>query len=77
MITFMNFRKKLDKILINNSYMNEKTCGIPSKTRNRKISHILEILPTHANEYNQNKWFAQKNINTNNTSVVGQIVKSA
>ena len=66
----------LAKVLIKNSYMNEKTCGSPTKTRKRKISYILDMSPTHANEYNK-KGFAQKNINTNNKSVVGQIVKIA
>ena len=46
--------------------MNEKTCGSPSKTRKRQISHILDTAPTHATEYKK----AQKNINAKNTSVV-------
>ena len=56
--------------------MNEKTCGSPSNTRKGIISHILETAPTHATEYNFFKGFAQKNINTNNTSVIGKIVKT-
>ena len=35
----------------------------------------METAPTHATEYNLKNEFAQKNINTNNTSDVGQIVK--
>ena len=46
----MNFWKKMAKALINNSYINEKTCGIPSKTREKKISHILETAPAQDNE---------------------------
>ena len=72
----MNFRKKLAKVLINNSYTNEKTCGSPTNTRKRQISHILEIAPTHATEYNLKKGFAHQNINTKNTSVIVQIVKN-
>ena len=56
--------------------MNEKTCGIPSNTRKRQISHILETATTHATEH-QKKGFAQQNINTNNTSVIVQNIKSA
>ena len=51
---FYEFLKnKKAKVLINNSYMNEKTCESTSKTRNRQISHILETAPTHATEYNK------------------------
>ena len=50
--TFMNFKKKwLRRWQINNSYMNQNTCGSPSKTRKRQISHILETARTHATEY--------------------------
>ena len=48
------------KALINNSYTNEKTCGSPENTRNRKISHILETTPTHATEYNLKKSLHRK-----------------
>ena len=64
------------EVFVDNSYINEKTCGIPSNTRKRKISHILKTAPTHDSEYIK-KGFAQKNISTNNKSAVGQIVKSA
>ena len=50
------------KALVNNFYMNEKTCGSPAKTRKRKISHILETAPTYATEYDEEKRFAQQNI---------------
>ena len=60
--------------MINNSYINEKTCGSPENARNRQLSQILETAPTHDTDYNK-KGFAQKNINTNNTSDVGQILK--
>ena len=40
----------------------------------RQVSYILEISTTHATEYNK-KGFEKQNINTNNTSSVGQIVK--
>ena len=66
----------LAKALINNSYMNEKTCGSTENTRKRQISHILETEPTYATEYNNKKGFAHQNININNTSAVGHIVKN-
>ena len=56
--------------------MNYKTCGSSSKTRKRQISHTLETAPTYDTEYNKKNRFAQKNINTINTSIVGKIVKS-
>ena len=62
-------------MLINNSYINQNICGSPSKTRKRQISHILETAPTHVTEYK--KGFSQQNINNNNPSVIGQIVKNA
>ena len=68
---FMDFRKKMAKGLINNSYMNEKVCGSPENVRKRQLSHILETTPTHATEYNEKKGFAQQNIKTKNTSAVG------
>ena len=49
---FMNFRKSLAKVLIENFYINKKTCGSPENTRKRKISHTLETVSTHATEYN-------------------------
>ena len=73
---FMDFRKKLAKALINNSYTNEKTCGSPANARKRQLSHIFET-PTHSTEYDLKKEFAQQNINTNKTSAVGLIVKNA
>ena len=63
-------------MLINNSYSNENTCGSPAKSRKRRISHILETAPTHATEYDEKNGFVQQNINTNNTSVIGKIVKN-
>ena len=72
----MNFQKKLANVLIKNSYMNEKTCGSPSNTRKRKISHILETGPTRDTE-NPKKGFAQKNISTTNTSIINKTVKIA
>ena len=50
----MNFYKKLAKVLIENSYMNDKTCGIPSSKNKNKVSHILEAAPTHVTEYQKN-----------------------
>ena len=61
-------------VLVNNSRMNENTCGSVSTTINRKISHILETAPTHATKYNK-KGFAQQNISTNNTYAFGKIEK--
>ena len=52
---FYEFSKKLAKVLINNSYTNEKTCGSQSKSRKRQISDILETAPTHPTEYNLKK----------------------
>ena len=45
--------KKMVKGLINNSYMNEKSCGSPENFIKRQLSHILETAPTHATEYNE------------------------
>ena len=70
----MDFRGEMAKVLVNKSYINEKTCGSPSNTVKRQISHILETAHTYATEYNNNKSIVQKNININNTSAVGQIV---
>ena len=57
---FYEFLKILAKVLVNNSYMNEKTCGILEKTRKRQISHILETAPIHATEYNLKKGLHSK-----------------
>ena len=57
--------------------MDEKACGSPENFRRRQLSHILQTVPTHATEYDLKKGFAQKNINTNNTSAFGPIVKNA
>ena len=73
---FMDFGERMDQALINNSYTNDKTCGSPANFRKRQLSHILETAPTHATENNEKNEFAQQNINTNNTSDVGQIVKN-
>ena len=70
--TFMNFKKKIAKALIKHSYMNQKTCGSPEKTIKRKISHILDTAPTHATDYNLEKWLHCKK---NNTSSIDQNVK--
>ena len=67
---FCELSIKMAKVLINNSYMNDKTCGIPSKTIKIQLSHILDISPTHATGY-----ILKKGINNNNTSVVVQILK--
>ena len=56
--------------------MNDNKFWSTGNTRKRKISHILETEPTYATEYNNKKGFAQQNINTNNTSAVGLIVKN-
>ena len=48
------------KVLTNNSYMNDKTCGGPSKNRKRQISHILDTSPTHATEYHFKKFLHRK-----------------
>ena len=48
---FYQFSKKLAESLIDNSYTNKKTCGSPSNTRKRQISHILETATTHATYY--------------------------
>ena len=66
----------MTKVLINNSYMNEKTWVSPSTTRKRQISHILETGPTRDTE-NPKKGFAQKNISTTNTSIINKTVKIA
>ena len=60
-----------------NSYTNGKTCGSPENVIKRQLSHILKTAPSHATEYNEKNVFSQKNINTNNTSVVVWMIKSA
>ena len=50
---FINSRRNMANALINNSYMNEKACGSPEKTITRKISHILETMPTFATNYDK------------------------
>ena len=62
--------------LINNSYKNDKACGSPENFRKWQLSHILDTAPTHFTEYNGQKGFAQKNINTNNISANDQTVKN-
>ena len=57
---FYGFSKFLANTLIKNSYTNEKTCGSPSNTIKIQISHILDIAPTHATEYNEKKGFSQQ-----------------
>ena len=74
--TFMNFINKLAEALIHSSYINDETCGIPSKTIKIKISHILETEPTHATEYDEINGFVPKFSDTNNKSSVGQNVKN-
>ena len=56
MSTLTNFRNNNAKVSINNSYINDNTCGIPSNNRKRQISHILDTLPTHTTEYNKKKF---------------------
>ena len=46
----------------------------PEKFRKRKISHILDTAPTHANNYDDQNGFAPQNLDRRNTSVVGQNV---
>ena len=50
-------------------------CISPGKTRKSKISHILEAAPTHATEYDGGGGFVPQNLDTSNTSSVGQNVK--
>ena len=57
--TFMNF-KKLAKVLIQNSYINKKTCGSPENTIKRNIPHALENSSTHATDHDKEKGFHQK-----------------
>ena len=56
--------KNQDKVLINSSYINYNTYGIPSKFRKRKISHISETAPTHGSDYDEKEGFWQKILNT-------------
>ena len=58
---------------MNNSHTNEKTRGSTENTIKRQISNILDTAPTHATEKEEEKGFAQKNINSNNTSAIGKI----
>ena len=44
--------------------------------RKRQISRILDTAPNHATEYNLKIGFAQKNINTDNASMIGNFLKS-
>ena len=48
---FMYYLKK-SKVLINNSYTNDKTCVSLEDFVKRQLSYILEIAPTHATECN-------------------------
>ena len=73
---FMNFWRGMAKALIKKSYTNGKTCGSTENVIKRKLSHILKTAPCHATEYNEKNVFSQKNINTNNTSAVGQNLKT-
>ena len=54
------FSKKMAKVLVNNSHINENTCGSLSNTIKRKISHILETAPTHATKYNKKRFCTSK-----------------
>ena len=49
--TFRNFRNKLAKVFIQNSYTHDKTCGSTGNTIKRKMSHILKTAPNHAIHY--------------------------
>ena len=69
--TFMDFRKKLAKALINNSYTSEKTCGCPTNYRKRKLSNILQTAPAHATDCDKKRFTPQK-INNNNKSAIGE-----
>ena len=62
------------EVLINNSYINEKTYVSPSNNGKIKISYILEIASTHDDNYNT-KGFSHKNMYTIDTSIIVQNVK--
>ena len=47
---FYKFSSFGGSVLINNSYMNDNTCGSQSKTINVKISQILDKSCTHSTE---------------------------
>ena len=50
----------MSKALIDNSYINEKTCAITENNTERKTSHILETAHTHDTEYNKKKGLNRK-----------------
>ena len=54
------FEKKLAKVLVNNSFMNEKTYGSPSNNIKIHISLTLETGTTHATEYNKKRVCTEK-----------------
>ena len=66
----------VDKVLIGNSYMNEKTCGSPEIPERGKYHlywrpHLPVLLNT-----TKKKGLQSKNMNTKTTSVVGKFVKN-
>ena len=46
-----------------------------SKDQKEKIVNILETTPTHATDNDEKSGFAPQNLDTKNTSVVGQNIK--
>ena len=75
-IIYLWILEKKAKVLIKNSYNNEETCG---STRNLERDHFQTYwrLNTTLLLNTIKKRFAQQNINTRNTSDVGQIVKNS
>ena len=70
---FMYFRKKIAKELINKSYTYENACVSPENIRKRQLSQILKTVSTNFTKYNK-IMSLHKNIDTNNTSAIEQIV---
>ena len=66
---FISFGKN-GYLIIQNSYINDKTCVSQENKPKRKTSHILETTTTHATNYDGKNRFVLKNSDTNNTSTI-------
>ena len=65
----------MDKLLIHNSYINDKSCTSTYNTRKNNISYIFDTTPTFATKYDGKNMFKMKKIDTTNTSDIEPNVK--
>ena len=56
----MEFGRKLAKVLIHNSYINDESCTSTEKKIKKIISHILVTAPNHATDYDRKMSLQQK-----------------